>query len=706
MCGITGYTGDKPVNVDKMRLLVLANEDRGSDSTGIYGTQRFRSVERARSFVGQQGFETSIKNAKSVIAHTRRRSFGAIDKESTHPFKIGVGDDAIVGVHNGTIYTHSVTEIVKKLSLPEPKVDSEMIYMALHNTRKKKGELDFSILSEMNGNMALAFVYKGLLYLYHRDGRPLHYTQTSEGIYFSSEGWPLQMLGPNEVKELPCDLMHIFKDGTLIETVKVKDYEYKYKPSPKQESSACDIDDYPMKQKSKALPPKSNTSSEAVLRSDYWDKMREKVIGEFPNIDIENVRIGREAYEDHSSCLLFVTLIDSVQKKALSGWYVGTQWGTVKDNHNHITGASGVVGIRLTNEFIGTNTKLKREIIVFNPIDSSEYYSCEIECEKGRVLEVTLTIPFHGEGKSQTKTSNNNNLTVSSRNDGKGAKAKNKSGASGSAFHDGNRRDSKHKPFDGSQSELGFKKVRTKDKKGEESKDVRGSSEISVGDIIEDWFRHIVNTLLCDTRGVPRVIWQYEDGHASEQEWRAEMIHADKDFSYMEKFEYVVKTMTTYYSPTSFDIEKIVEDAAEHACSFYARYGHKLLYSHAATKVVADNEKKYHLEKDVNVLPWNEVEEDIDSDDLYSEAYEIQKDPIMTMVAGTSKVSRSTRVLNIDSFQQEVKEARQGLEELKKNLKSVESLHSCNRALDFLQNLEDSSTEWKERIESVGLGKY
>jgi len=105
MCGILGYTGERPA-VEVLLRGLEPLEYRGYDSTGLCvadeaGLRRFRAVgplEHLHDLIA--GGEPS--NATAGIGHTRWATHGGVKVENAHPF-LGCGDRGIAIVLNGVI---------------------------------------------------------------------------------------------------------------------------------------------------------------------------------------------------------------------------------------------------------------------------------------------------------------------------------------------------------------------------------------------------------------------------------------------------------------------------------------------------------------------------------------------------------------------------------------------------------------------------
>ena len=100
MCGIVGYTGQKPAQelvLDSLKKL----EYRGYDSSGIAVHDKDLITCKKKGPIENMEAELQPSASTLAIAHTRWATHGAPSDENAHPHSDTVSSVAVV--HNGTI---------------------------------------------------------------------------------------------------------------------------------------------------------------------------------------------------------------------------------------------------------------------------------------------------------------------------------------------------------------------------------------------------------------------------------------------------------------------------------------------------------------------------------------------------------------------------------------------------------------------------
>lgn len=211
MCGIACVINTKTENKETakriFKSILLANEERGKDSTGVLAIDReheefslFKDIIPASKFLTRKKFRQT--EADVWIGHTRLATLGDVNIRNAHPLRRG----EIFIVHNGVISNHK--ELAKSLGY-NYQVDSEVLIPMIK-------EEDWDLLQEIEGtaNFIAWNKEKGLIHIERHDN-PLYCAVLKElGILmFSSVSEVLDfIIGHYGYKEEVFE----FKDNTLV----------------------------------------------------------------------------------------------------------------------------------------------------------------------------------------------------------------------------------------------------------------------------------------------------------------------------------------------------------------------------------------------------------------------------------------------------------------------------------------------------------
>lgn len=189
MCGIVGLIARKQSgfyggDLDLMQNLLLLDQIRGDDSTGVFSVMRDRSIcltkigshpahlFRTKEWEKNRG--KTLANGRIIIGHNRKATTGVVNSMNAHPFH----ENNIVLVHNGTMRGNH-----KKMA--DVEVDSHAI---CHSFNEKGAEAVIPTL-----DAAFAFIWwdiaKSRLFAVRNLERPLAMVITEDLNILCSEPW-------------------------------------------------------------------------------------------------------------------------------------------------------------------------------------------------------------------------------------------------------------------------------------------------------------------------------------------------------------------------------------------------------------------------------------------------------------------------------------------------------------------------------------
>lgn len=235
MCGIVGMiarqqSGFGHVHRDIFTEMLIADQLRGEDSTGVYGCtvngppDMVKAPMHSTEFVSTKAYarfyNEMFQTYRMVVGHNRKATKGSITGANAHPFSEG----KITLVHNGTIRNQ------KDLNT-EVEVDSHAITHALNDNDAPKA------LESIDGAFALVWYDSEArtLNLARNKERPLYIAEFADAWIFASEpGMIFWISGRNSMKaikytEVPVGQILTFSmdERNKYETVAYKDWVYK-----------------------------------------------------------------------------------------------------------------------------------------------------------------------------------------------------------------------------------------------------------------------------------------------------------------------------------------------------------------------------------------------------------------------------------------------------------------------------------------------
>lgn len=221
MCGQLGYSGTKPFDFEKIKLLILWNSlERGEDATGLYSplNGHRKSLLKGSTVVSNDEFKLIPDTI--LMAHVRAKTIGLNTIENTHPFKRG---DWYLQ-HNGTLKNHWDLSHKYELSSMDYSVDSDIICGAISK------ENNFNPLREIDGPAAI-IIHKTTtpdkLYVFRNAERPLFRGIIDGCMYMSSIKESLEYIGCGGIKEFKTDTLYTICNGNIEKTVKMHNAPYK-----------------------------------------------------------------------------------------------------------------------------------------------------------------------------------------------------------------------------------------------------------------------------------------------------------------------------------------------------------------------------------------------------------------------------------------------------------------------------------------------
>jgi len=199
MCGIFGLVSQSKVDRSDLKTLVLHARQRGRDSSGlIYIDHSNYKVERADYDVIKLLSKVKPYNSSIVFGHSRLITNGLADNQP-------VVRNGICVIHNGIIVNDE--EIWQKITPKRQlKIDSEVI-AAITEQHLEEGAalsaLPNRIFSLCKGVIACAITIPkiGKAIVFSNNGS-LYVGKKGESTYFSSESYPLQRVGCEDINQI------------------------------------------------------------------------------------------------------------------------------------------------------------------------------------------------------------------------------------------------------------------------------------------------------------------------------------------------------------------------------------------------------------------------------------------------------------------------------------------------------------------------
>jgi len=207
MCGIVGYSGKNPFDIDKIHKLILCNETRGGDATGMLSQgEVIKKAEDAVKFLSKN----IIIPENKFIAHCRAGTVGnKADDNNAHPFVY----NKIATVHNGTLKAeYDLAKIVGWIR-SDYSVDSQVLAKIISEGKQIEG------FKALDGAAALIWAHvdsPSTIFCYRNADRPLFRgIVEGEGMYLSSLEESLVIIGCTSIKEIKTHCIYQIEDGEI-----------------------------------------------------------------------------------------------------------------------------------------------------------------------------------------------------------------------------------------------------------------------------------------------------------------------------------------------------------------------------------------------------------------------------------------------------------------------------------------------------------
>ncbi|WP_168626436.1 glucosamine 6-phosphate synthetase [Cryobacterium sp. BB307] len=198
MCGIFGFVGPDSLDSGSVKTLVKHAQQRGRDSSGMV----VRGKDAYNAYRADLPIDRLLKRIPSVGAlffgHSRLVTNGTADNQP-------VMREQIVVLHNGIVVNH--TEVWPLISkTPELEIDTEVIPAIIATHLEEGGTVETAaerVLELTEGVVACAALIPrlGKLLLFSNNGS-LFLGDKSNGVAFSSESYPLEQLGAENIRQV------------------------------------------------------------------------------------------------------------------------------------------------------------------------------------------------------------------------------------------------------------------------------------------------------------------------------------------------------------------------------------------------------------------------------------------------------------------------------------------------------------------------
>jgi hypothetical protein len=213
MCGLIGFSGTSPFDVEKIKELILANVTRGQDATGMFNQKQvIKKAVNGVEFLA----DLSIVPENMFIGHCRAGTYGnKTDDKNAHPFLY----DNFVTVHNGTLKSAFDLAKIVNWTSQDWDVDSQILAKAISCGKQ------YETFKALEGAAALIWANindDNRIYLYRNSERPLFRgIVKNEGMYISSLDTALKIIGCEHISEIKTQCIFEVTNGSITKSTPV-----------------------------------------------------------------------------------------------------------------------------------------------------------------------------------------------------------------------------------------------------------------------------------------------------------------------------------------------------------------------------------------------------------------------------------------------------------------------------------------------------
>ncbi len=215
MCGISGAIGSK-IDIEKIKMLGMLNEDRGGDAAGIYANGEIQKTLQSYYHLIQH--DDFPKKAKGIaLNHSRKSSSGGNNILNAQPSEI----DGDIFVLNGTVKNLNTLEKLSGVRAEQLDNDTAYLFrlMRAGKTEWLKYYTGGATFVYRSGNKTTFWVGASQ----KKVERPLHFCYIKDTMYFSSLERDLQVIANgSEISHfVENTLITVSDEGLILDSVAI-----------------------------------------------------------------------------------------------------------------------------------------------------------------------------------------------------------------------------------------------------------------------------------------------------------------------------------------------------------------------------------------------------------------------------------------------------------------------------------------------------